>query len=296
MIIAAAKRLFPGVRPALFTDLRRHGFNLRQKLLFDHKRNARSAIALRRARCPLHIFKRNMAACIKALRAAVYPNSKDVFSEHRRRRFRLALNERDALCVVRNVRHELYDLFRRAAATYFNIRFHLAPWIDLYRLIMSLYHCPRINSTAFAFFTKFFVSPERIASECKNQRSRSFGFAQPVKKSIWQAGGRREQTLPPQPPQRVFAEIFRIFRAQQSSRACHTCRRARSEARKSVDPLDFSKALSTDRPPLHGCEAAAFRITLVWDTPRAAVPVRLAASERRSRFTGGLAPARALRR
>ncbi len=55
MIIAAAERLFPGVRPALFTDLRRHGFNLRQKLLFDHKRNARSAIALRRARCPLHI-------------------------------------------------------------------------------------------------------------------------------------------------------------------------------------------------------------------------------------------------
>ena len=125
-----------------------------------------------------------MAACIKALRAAVYPNSKNVFSKHRRRRFRLALNERDALCVVRNVRHELYDLFQRAAATYFNIRFHLAPWIDLYRLIMSLYHCPRINSTAFASFIKFFVPPGRIAPECKDQQSRSFGSARPVKKAF----------------------------------------------------------------------------------------------------------------
>ena len=236
-----------------------------------------------------------MAACIKALRAAVYPNSKDVFSEHRRRRFRLALNERDALCIVRNVRHELYDLFRRAAATYFNIRFHLAPWIDLYRLIMSLYHCPRINSTAFAFFTKFFVPRGALLPDAKHSgadRSVPLSLSKKFSANRWTG----EQTLPPQPPQRVFAEIFRIFRAQQSSRARHTCRRARSEAREGFDPLDVSKALSTDRPPLHGCEAAAFRITLVWDTLRAAVPVRPAASERRSQFTGGSAPARALRR
>ena len=129
-----------------------------------------------------------MAACIKALRAAVYPNSKDVFSEHRRRRFRLALNERDALCVVRNVRHELYDLFRRAAATYFNIRFHLAPWIDLYRLIMSLYHCPRINSTAFASFTKFFVPRGALLPNAKiSGADRSVSLS--LSKSIWQAGG-----------------------------------------------------------------------------------------------------------
>ena len=158
---------------------------------------------------------------------------------------------------------------------------------------MSLYHCPRINSTAFASFIKFFVPRGALLPNTKisgADRPVPLSLSKKFSANRWTG----EQTLPPQPPQRVFAEIFRIFRAQQLSRARHTCRRARLEARKSFDPLDFSKALSTARPPLHGREAAAFRITLGRDTLRAAVSARPAASERLSRFTGGSAPARAL--